>query len=238
MYLYHGTSTKWLGGIQQHGLLADTEISNWPEYPSLDGRTYLTTAYAIHFAQGSVHHHGGKAMILRIDSEKLDQKLFCADEDYLAQNMIGNKFRLREAHRVVCKLRELWEDQISLAWESLARLGTIAYRGTIPVEAIDRIAIVETLNSSVLLSMSDPQISLTNYAILGSDYEQDLTWFMGGALGAKPLPSYLKAETSNPALNKYRETEIQKMNKLGELIRAGVGHYDSFENVQTFAQEE
>ena len=83
MILYHGTTSRHLDSIREHGLLPryDERPTRWDENPSATDRVYLTNAYAVWFAWTAAEA-GEKGVVVAVDVEEED---LVADEDYLAQ---------------------------------------------------------------------------------------------------------------------------------------------------------
>ena len=83
MILYHGTTSRHLDSIREHGLLPryDERPTRWAENPSATDRVYLTNAYAVWFAWTAAEA-GEKGVVVAVDVEEED---LVADEDYLAQ---------------------------------------------------------------------------------------------------------------------------------------------------------
>lgn len=169
MKLYHGTSAALAKKILAKGLKPrGRKKSNW-DVQSHPDAVYLTTVYAIHFAQAAAKAKGDIA-IIEIDSNKLDLDLFGPDEDFLEQATRG---QFPSAGTTMTErtawFRERAHSQFYGLWEqSLESLGTCAYYGAIPCDAITRVATLPAVCK--LAFASDPVIVLMNHKLMGTYY--------------------------------------------------------------------
>ena len=179
--LYHGTSIKFAKSILQHGLCprGAKGKTNWEH--TLESRpdcVYLTAGYAGYFA-GNAGPVGPWA-IFEIDTEHpaLDPAAFLPDEDFLEQATRGSlaapdgdmKQRTRWFREHAERYQHLWQ-------ESVAGLGTCAYRGIVPPEAITRaVRFNGRAAPELALAMMDPTITIQNWMVMGSWYRALTAW--------------------------------------------------------------
>jgi hypothetical protein len=173
MKLYHGTSTKRLDEILKHGLRPRKGRkckSNWKEYPSRTDMVYLTSAYPFYFA-ASAAGKGEDPVVFEIDTTLLEEGNFFPDEDFISQGMkdIANHDKYREN-------LELYQHH----WElSVEKLGNCCYKGVIPAKAITRYCILSKKRSDLLIQMLDPSISIMNFMVLGTWYNNFVSYMFG-----------------------------------------------------------
>lgn len=189
MKLYHGTSARVARRALKHGLLTRERSgvrSQWKANPSREDQVYLTNAYAGFFA-GCAAGCTDWA-IIEVDTERLDADAFMPDEDFLEQatRLTGQSLEhLGLPVNANGVERTAWfrENGLRFAhlWEaSLEHLGNCAYRGSIPPEAITRIAIFSPRsNPSIAMAAMDPLISLMNYQLLSDKYKTLTAWLIG-----------------------------------------------------------
>ena len=180
MKLYHGTSRAALSQILKHGIKPRSESSkgNWEKAPSHAHRVYLTNSYALYFAVAAMSDDDKEAIVLEIDTDKLDLDLMLPDEDFISQALFHNKqnegkslVELNASINVLAYQHE-WE-------KSLKGLGNVAYLGSVPTEAITRYVRVKL--SPLLASWSlEPTISIYNYLFVGENYRALMGWLFGG----------------------------------------------------------
>ena len=180
MLLYHGTTKSALVHIVDEGIKPrGADRGNWPDaVDSHPDAVYLTTSYALHFARCARDKYDDEFVaVVEIDSEhpSMKQGLFAPDEDFMEQATRNNpdfnflKRRYKDMVERTAYFRERCRDDYRGYWEmSVQHLGTCAYYGHVPVEAITRYALIR-YNHNLCLA-SDPTITLANYAILGNYY--------------------------------------------------------------------
>ena len=166
MILYHGTTSRHLDSIREHGLLPryDERPTRWDENPSATDRVYLTNAYAVWFAWTAAKA-GEKGVVVAVDVEMED---LVADEDYLAQTNWQDE-ALAFLQDMSLKQRTVyWKKRAAsfpaMAEHSLAKLGTVAHMGP----CLDIVKIVEF--DPLVAIDHDPTISLLNFRMLGGQY--------------------------------------------------------------------
>ena len=146
MKLYHGTSASVADIAKVNGLLPRGMFggeSRWKEYPSRQDCVYLTSLLGGYFALAT-----DDPTIIEIDTTFLDTGSFWPDEDFVEQ--VSRKKKARK--KMICRTSGIKEnlEQYAGAWvidgqqmkgweASLYGLGTCAYRGVVPPEAITKI---------------------------------------------------------------------------------------------------
>lgn len=176
--LYHGTRTSVLPSVAAQGLLPRrvSGSSNWTHsVESREDAVYLTVAYALHYA--TTCEAPGEPCLLEIDAQALDERLFAADEDGVAQLPAGRKAAgpsatLEEATR-------FWRERIHEvhASTSLSSLGNCTYFGVIPAEAVRRVVVLSVPEATRLtLQVCDPVVTPMNYRLLGDRYREFCRW--------------------------------------------------------------
>ena len=67
--------------------------------------------------------------------------------------------------------------------DSVEQLGTCAYSGAIPPDAIRRVCLFDrAISPEVLMLCLDPQITLLNHRLCSEKYQALTEWFMGEAI--------------------------------------------------------
>lgn len=184
-YLYHGTTKRALSRISRQGLRPRShrkdESGNWKgTVESHPNTIYLTIAYPIYFAYSATStEHPEDAVIFEIDVAALDRKLFQADEDAVEQVNRGSDglpadWTMRQRTIFYRNRAHRYE-----ALTSLNALGTCGYRGSIPVSAISRYALIERDKLLHLSLCFDPTISVMNYQYCGEQYRNSVAWLFG-----------------------------------------------------------
>jgi hypothetical protein len=177
MKLYHGTSVKYLKNILEQGIRPrGNEVGNWSKYPSRPDMVYLTVTYAFFFA---IHILDvDDALVVEIDSRRLNEELLYPDEDCIVEIMAGND--LDTIAEFQLKVRDNLEEHRHRWAESLKLMGNCAYRGTVPPAAITRycIFVPEKVPYASQLC-SDPIVSVLNYKHCEKKYRDLTAWFFG-----------------------------------------------------------
>jgi hypothetical protein len=174
-FLYHGTTEKaariaMFEGIRPRG---EHGRSNWKRtIESNPDAVYLTDAYPLYFAFNAAKE-GERGAVIEIDVEKLPQYMLVPDEDVLEQAGRG-----KDAVKGNMKARTRWYRRRLKEWistenwkVSLEAMGTCAFLGTVPPEAITQVALVDPKRASSLMwSATDAVITLMNYRFCGPKY--------------------------------------------------------------------
>lgn len=181
MKLYHGTSDKYLADIRANGLKPrGKKKGNW-EHTILSRPTsvYLTDVYAPYFAINAVDNPNvEKPCVIEIDTDRIDLKRLHADEDGIEQINRGHDNIGGTMHqRTIYYRKHALEHPYA---ESLFTLGTCAYDGVIPAEAITRVATWDPrAQAEFSWIVMDPTISVINYAIMAWKYRALNSWLFG-----------------------------------------------------------
>jgi len=208
-FLYHGTTERALASIKRRGLRPRKKGTkgNYANAISGSDLIYLTDCYAIFYA-GNAAKGKDRLAVLQIDMDKLDPTAFLADEDFIAQCLTKQmehdgtkdnrcpKSRLRYCRDFIAPSRP------DLAMPSLDMMGTIAYRGIIPADAITQVALMTGKDyGKVVVHGHDPSTGVLNHQLLGGRYEGWLAWLFG-------LPvDYIDLFTKEP----YQYPDIDKL---------------------------
>ena len=177
MKLYHGTSGHCLATILKDGIRPRGKTGgNWKRYPSRRDMVYLTTAYAFYFA--IFHPKGGDAVVLEIDTRRLDQSLLFPDEDFIVQREASDDLdRIAVVHKRLKQNLDGFQDQWSV---SVSGLGTCAYRGVIQPEAIERYCVFRPEERpGMAIMVGDPELSIRGHAFNSKKYRAVTAWFFG-----------------------------------------------------------
>jgi hypothetical protein len=217
--LYHGTTEK-IGRLAlKEGLRPRvlTGKSNWKHtvesHPSL---IYMTSVYAPYYALQAAEDLGkGKIAIVEVDTNLLDVSNFMPDEDFVEQATRLSKKRNagikgNTPDNRLKYIRDHLDDFADLWQQSIQFLGTCAYRGTIPKEAITRVAVVHIAKCKVMcFEAGEPVISIMNYNVCAPEFRMLTKWFMGEPV---TLEEWLQSQSPN-ALNFLPETERESARK-------------------------
>lgn len=199
--LLHGTSSRHLARIAVEGLRpreGREGQSNWEMNPSHPEAVYLTTAYALHYANCALGDEGDVAVILDIDYSMLDTSCLVGDEDGYATSTVAGLEWLNARsleHRVRYWRGRLQDTQAN---ESLRVLGNCAYLGTIPPAAIRGVRLLTRKEIAYLtLGACDPVIHTTNFKLMGGGFQRFSAWLVdrGGPADAELGAWYSKVTT-------------------------------------------
>jgi hypothetical protein len=180
MFLYHGTTERLLPKIVQHGIRPRKyhDEDNWGHSVSSNQNcVYLTVAYALYFAHAALKDDADESrlVVFEIDSDMLRENLFCPDEDFLAQANVDptkNSLPMREKNEYYKKIVHQY-----LHEPSLKSIGNCAYKGIIPIKAINRIAFIShKAYFRIFMSGYDPMISIMNFRVKGEEYMKSTKW--------------------------------------------------------------
>lgn len=195
MKLYHGTFAPSAEEIIKCGVIrprADRE-GNWTEsVKSNPDAVYMSDAYAPYFAYAArpedhkIEQGKPVGAVFEIDTDLLGN-LFVADEDAVEQadralggGILGDGlYMMSMIERTECVrdiLPGLAERGYDHEW-SLRVLGTCAYMGDVPMDAVTRIA---WLYGHHWAFMFDPTITLVNYRLMGASYRHQTEQIFDG----------------------------------------------------------
>jgi hypothetical protein len=200
MRLYHGTNGAWLDNILRVGLEPRGNRSarnNWKHvaHQSNPHCIYLTDSYAPYFAFNAARGKNPRCAVIEIETDLLDNTKLIPDEDAweqlgrkrddvpgtMSQRTLYYRSEIDRAWRVPryhTDREVLWrftarDDPTLPPWQvSLRALGTCAYRGAIPTEAITRAVKWPHVGGNVgLMFVWDPTITLINQRLCGPRYK-------------------------------------------------------------------
>jgi hypothetical protein len=228
MLLYHGTTKA----VAQKALIEGLKPrgkreGNWKH--TVDSRrdaVYLTDIYGLYFAYcASKEDSNDTLAVIQVDTQKLNQNLFMPDEDFLEQASRGRtgkgfapsrksmKERTKYYRKIAEHNRDLWH-------KSVENLGTCSYQGTIPPEAITKIAYVDTgKQKDIVFSAGDASISLMNHRFCSNKYKATTEWLFGKTI--TPL-EYMGFDFPEGMIPKEQINAIDSMLK----NREGIEIYD------------
>lgn len=137
--LYHGTSSYYLNGILEKGILnrGNVKNNNWEHVPSVKNMAYLTNKWHYIYAFGCAMNLFEKGIIKNnypayIEC-KIPKELLEIDEDFFHSKYVYNKLK-----RTIKK-----NENFELDWqESLSQFGTVGVLGNIPLEYIKSFTIL------------------------------------------------------------------------------------------------
>lgn len=180
-YLYHGTSSDHLQTILRQGIKprGKKRKSNWKgTVESNPDTVYLTRGYAGHFAR-SACEGTSQPIVFEISTKFLKEDLFRPDEDFLEQAsrtvpeehpfyVEGDMKHRTEFFRA--NAGKLNHQFPGLALRSIEFMGTVGYRGTIPLRAIHAYIKYPQDVTAILHLGDDPTITTINWSLLGWRY--------------------------------------------------------------------
>lgn len=188
-FLYHGTSETAAKAAISDGLKPRSAINhkgNWEH--TIDSHpecVYLTDIYSPYFAATSSYLDDKWAMV-EIDVSKLKKSLFRPDEDCMEQGTRNMKNRFDDGkldiHERTMYFRDR-QDDFKSKWKlTLEILGTCAYKGVIPPEAISRVAVYDPkvkANGVITISTLDAMIVVSNHRFCYNQYKNLTRWMFG-----------------------------------------------------------
>ena len=136
--------------------------------------------------------------VVEIDAGGLRADRLRPDEDYMLQCVLPPNMAVG-AERGVAVLREMRErmDEHRAFWRnSLNSLGTVAYQGTIPPEAIMRVAFFDPReNAAMAYVMMDASLTVLTHMICGPQFAAWNRWMFDGPQAVSPndLDPWLRA---------------------------------------------
>ena len=196
--LYHGTSYRALASILAQGIAPRKthRRTNWEAaVESNEDTVYLTTAYAHYFAVNATNSDDATdaGVVLEVATDQLDfgAGFFVPDEDCIEQGTRGHHIpgtpRWLSGSRDMVR-RTRWFRRHAHKFDpnaSLENLGTVGWRGVVPVAAVRRLVLIPRKTLIDLLLAYDPTITILNYRLLGERYRT----FMRSLFDAAPSAS-------------------------------------------------
>ncbi len=220
MLLYHGTNSKIAKIALVEGLKprALTGTTNWKHSGNHSNKecVYLTDAYPLYFAINAVKR-GTIPAIIEIDTDLLDESLLVPDEDVLEQ--ANRRKDDLPADWSMQKRTKYYRDRLmeyQHAWPaSLRAMGTCAYFGEIPAEAIRQVITVDHKVQPYVCAMAmDASMVIMNYQFVGERYKRLNDWIFGREIGDGPEDEAYKAlgmPTLKEKLDQLGRSGIQKL---------------------------
>lgn len=182
---FHGTSAAFLPDIDASGLrprALHQGGTQWEKHPSHPDVVYLSTAYALHYANNALSA-GDLAAIVEVDGSKLGE--LYADEDSYALVKVQGMDELNG--RPVAERVAFWRENLkdTLASESLRVLGNCTHWGTIPPEAVIKVRLLTPKEvARFVMSVTDPTIAPMNYRFYGGMLQRFSAWLVDPAAEA------------------------------------------------------
>jgi|ERR1051326_1712252 hypothetical protein len=213
--VYHGTTESAVQSILKRGIVPRrlSKKSNWKHTVTSNiFLVYLTDCYAGYFAH-CAQQRDEKWAIAEIDLAALDTDKLYPDEDFIAQALkqqgdyrgIDLNDLTTAVKNSLEKWKPLWED-------SLLGLGCCAYKGTIPPEAITRIARYDPRsNPFVTLACLDPSITILNHLFCQKKYQALTRWLMGEKIALEDLFSVGEVSLLEKLRGYPREAILEKL---------------------------
>ena len=200
MKLYHGTTAELFPAISGKGLAPrGRRRGNWKDYPSRKDMVYLTSCYPLFFAFRAFKKHT-HALLVEIDSDRLDEDSLHPDEDFIAQALsYQRKCSIEDVH---AEVRENLEGYQHHWQDSLEGLGNCCHLGVVPTDAITRYCVVDLEKQKELVLVCDPSISLLNFKFCGDRYKSLVSWLFG------ERPDYLIGLGTNEMQWKLMEPQV------------------------------
>lgn len=173
---------------------------------------YATDAYAFFFADETDDGPTkGIKLVVEVDLDLLDRNLLYPDEDYVVKQMVANgeAASIDEVHSAVRDNLEAYRlTDGEPTWPaSLDTLGTCAYQGVIPPNAITRYCVLNCWERPAVVAMvNDASPPMTS---LHSQHRKLTSWLFGDE---KKLPKmdfqrfFTKVVQNNPAIIEYIRT--------------------------------
>ena len=184
--LYHGTTARSIPKILEQGLRPrGRRKGNYPEALSSDDRNvYLTTVYGPAYACRARPTWREKLAVVEIDFTHLDTSSLRPDEDYMTQSVLPSH---RAAEDVAYGLTVHEEmrgrvDEFQEMWRiSLDDLGTVAYQGAIPPEAVRRVAVFDPkMVPEMVFAMANTSITVLEHLTCGPQVAAWTRWLFDG----------------------------------------------------------
>ena len=224
MKLYHGTTSSRARKILKGGLRprGETRGNYSPHLASHQGCVYLSKVYGPAYACRAIPGLGPLAVV-EIDAGGLRADRLRPDEDYMLQCILPPAMASVSTERGVAVLREMRErmDEHRAFWRaSLDSLGTVAYQGMIPREAITRVAFFDPRENAVMAYvMMDASLTVLAHIISGAQFAAWNRWMFNGPQAVSPsdLDPWLRAVEAQDGLKIPEDTRELVRQRRGEL---------------------
>lgn len=176
MFLYHGTSARFLDEALAKGLRPrGGSASNWKKAPSRNDMVYLARGYPFYYAV--VGTDDPKVVVFEIDGKLIDDQRLYPDEDYIwyIADRTGEREHLTPPQ--VSEHLEALQDQ----WpKSLRLLGNVAHQGVIPAALITRYCLYEPkVRPDLTFALADYSINVLNYLHEQHNLDRIVSWMFG-----------------------------------------------------------
>lgn len=185
MKLYHGTTEFFARKAMREGLKprGTTGKSHWKHtVQSRRDAVYLTDIYAGYFGL-HITKKGERIAIIEVETDLLNPILLQPDEDFLEQASRGHDDVQGDMKKRTAHYKKVAYEYVGKWVLSVQHLGTAAYAGVIPPEAMTRVTFWRwDTNSAVAGALIDPSITLLNHQIMKGKYEALTRWLFGGKI--------------------------------------------------------
>ena len=183
--LYHGTTARSVLKILEQGLRPrGRRKGNYANALSSDNRNvYLTTIYGPAYACRSRPRWSEMLAVVEIDFTYLDTSFLRPDEDFLAQSILPFHLPADAASRLAVHeaVRRRGDDFQEMWGASLDGLGTVAYQGIVPPEAVTRVAVFDPkLVPEMVFAMGDTTITVMEHRTCGPQIAAWTRWLFDG----------------------------------------------------------
>jgi hypothetical protein len=214
LLLHHGTTSRYLKSILRHGLRPrGSKRSTFRHFVESCREVVYLTDYASIFYAMNATGPSSRWCIVEVETDRLDAAPFVPDEDYLTcarfpdRKMSDDEYKWwLEYHRD--RLREYsqyWRD-------SLKENGTCGYYGTVPPEAITRVALFDPHSCPWLGALAHGAVPV----LADTDWKREkftpVTRFVFGDVSRShevdvlaPFPSLADVDQPDPELRRMLE---------------------------------
>jgi len=186
MFVYHGTAASHYDSIIESGIFPrENEAGCWDKNASVPEHVYLTDCYAGYFAYNAASLlEEDVLMVVEVDLSLLDESRLFPDEDfivYAAKDVPEGVDKHEWVKGHIHDYQEFWK-------ESLSFLGNVAHRGTVPIDAVTRIARMSVKSApEVVYGIIDAQVSPLNKKFVGDTHAAYTKYIMGDPVTSKDL---------------------------------------------------
>ena len=213
MILYHGTTSDVARNVLAGEGILPTALSRKQSNWAIDGNhsnsrcVYLTSCYGVLYslvAKGIQNELNGDiatdnhASIIEINGSMLNRKQLFHDEDFLEEHYRVNKKYTQDevSKRLKLYCRNMFKYDKEQDWkDSLDIRGTVAYKSTVPVEAIIRVAhidfnnISDELSEAIYEKYTKVQLCRETHPNYGEVNKELTLWVLGkrGPHDARPI---------------------------------------------------